>query len=138
LNYLIDTNVISETRRKKADEGVMEFIHSQPSAALFISVLTIGELKKGVDIATRLNPAEAIILNQWFSWVKSTYQDRFIEINHEVAEIWGQLSAIRTLPMVDGFLAATAIAQNMTLVTRNVRDFTGLNISLLNPWKSTN
>ncbi len=132
--YLLDTNVLSETRRKKADSGVMAFLQSAESASLFLSVLTIGELRKGVAAKMRTDPATARSLAAWVEGLEFGFADRILGIDAATARLWGDFSGDRPRPVVDTLLAATAVQHGLTLVTRNTRDVDGIQVKLHNPW----
>jgi toxin FitB len=135
VRYLIDTNVLSETRKKRPDEQVMAFLQSTDTLALHVSVLTFGELRKGAAIKARTDAGGAEELAEWIDAVELTFADRILSIDGPTARIWGELSADRSRPVVDTLLAATAMAHNMTLVTRNTKDMLGLEFKAINPWK---
>jgi len=132
--YLLDTNVLSETRRKKADEGVMAFLQSADSASLFLSVLTIGELRKGVAVKMRTDSVAAKSLAAWVEGLEFGFADRILDIDAATARLWGDWSGDRPRPVVDTLLAATAVQQNLIFVTRNTRDVDGIPVKLHNPW----
>ena len=136
LAYLLDTNVLSETRRKKADAGVIAFLQNSEELSFYISVLTLGELRKGVAKKMREDPEMARRLAGWVEGLELSFADRILEIDAKVARLWGDWSAERPRPVVDTLLAATAAAHGLTLVTRNLRDVQGLPVKLLNPWKA--
>jgi hypothetical protein len=135
LAYLLDTNVLSETRRKKADAGVIAFLQNAEDLSLYISVLTLGELHKGVAKKMREDPEMARQLAEWVEGLELSFAERILEIDAKAARLWGDWSAERPRPVVDTLLAATAAAHGLTLVTRNLRDVQGLPVKLLNPWK---
>jgi len=132
--YLLDTNVLSETRKKKADAGVMAFLESVDSSALYLSVLTIGELRKGVAAKMRTDPVAAKALAAWVEGLEVGFADRTLPIDAATARLWGDWSADRPRPVIDTLLAATAAQHSLTLVTRNTRDVSGLPVKLHNPW----
>lgn len=132
--YLLDTNVLSETRRKKADQGVMAFLESVDSASLFLSVLTIGELRKGVAAKMRTDPATAKSLAAWVEGLEFGFADRILGIDAATARLWGDWSGDRPRPVVDTLLAATAVQHRLILVTRNTRDVNDLPVKTHNPW----
>jgi predicted nucleic acid-binding protein len=132
--YLLDTNVLSETRRKKADEGVMAFLQSADSASLFLSVLTIGELRKGVAVKMRTDSVAAKSLAAWVEGLEFGFADRILIIDAATARLWGDWSGDRPRPVVDTLLAATAVQHNLIFVTRNTRDVDGIPVKLHNPW----
>lgn len=132
--YLLDTNVLSETRRKKADQGVMAFLESVDSPSLFLSVLTIGELRKGVAAKMRTDPATAKSLAAWVEGLEFGFADRILGIDAATARLWGDWSGDRPRPVVDTLLAATAVQHRLILVTRNRRDVNDLPVKTHNPW----
>ena len=136
MTFLLDTNVVSEVRRKRADARVLSWIGRADPAALWISVLTLGEIAKGATQCAVRDRAQAAIYYQWLDQLRLHYADRMIAVDADIAVAWGHLAAKRVLPIVDGLLAATALARGMTLVTRNERDVADLGVRLLNPWTS--
>jgi predicted nucleic acid-binding protein len=133
--YLLDTNVISETRKLRANRGVLAFLSSADEAALFLSVLTLGELRKGVEAKRRTDPAAADQLGVWVDGIETTFADRVLPIDIATARHWGELSAGRSLPVIDTLIAATAIGRSLTLVTRNTRDVASTGVTIVDPWQ---
>jgi toxin FitB len=134
--YLLDTNVLSETRKKRADEGVMAFLQSTDSAALYLSVLTIGELRKGIALKRRVDPEAAKALATWAEGLEVGFADRILPIDAATARLWGNWSSDRPRPVIDTLLAATAAQHSLTLVTRNTRDVSGIPVKMHDPWKN--
>lgn len=132
--YLLDTNVLSETRRKKADPGVLAFLEAADSDALYLSVLVIGELRKGVSAKMRSDPVAGKSLAAWVEGLEFGFADRILGIDTATARLWGDWSGERPRPVVDTLLAATAVLHGLTLVTRNERDVRGIQVKLHNPW----
>ncbi len=132
--YLLDTNVISETRKIRADARVTGFLEATNGERLFLSVLTLGELHKGVAARRRTDPETADRLARWVDEIESTFADRVLPLDAPAARIWGELSAGRSLPVVDTLIAATAMARGLTLVTRNTRDVAATGVTVLDPW----
>jgi predicted nucleic acid-binding protein len=138
LRFLVDTNVISELRKgERCDPGVRAW-HSEleESEEIFLSVLTIGELRKGIELIRRRDPRSAQVLEAWLSEMVTAYSGRILDVDREIAEEWGRLSVPDPLPVIDGLLAATAKVQGMTLVTRNVKDMPSAVVPCLNPFSS--
>ena len=135
MSYLIDTNVLSELRRKKPDAQVVNWMQARPRQSLFLSILTLGEIRKGIE---RVEDAlKKQLLNDWLEVELPNYfLGRLLDINAQVADRWGRLlaNAGRPIPAIDGLLAATALQNDLILVTRNLKDFDGLGVRLLNPW----
>jgi toxin FitB len=132
--FLLDTNLLSETRRKRADVGVIDFLKSCDSTNLYISVLTIGELRKGIVQKQRVDPQTAAILAGWADGMESTFADRILPITIEITRLWGEWSGERPRAVIDTLLAATASIHHLTLVTRNAQDLKGIPVQFLNPW----
>jgi predicted nucleic acid-binding protein len=101
---------------------------------LFLSVITIGEIAKGVAVRQRTDPVAAATLGRWLNDLRDAYADRILPIDDAVATAWGQLMARRTFPVPDGLIAATARVHNLAVVTRNVADFAGTGVDTVNPW----
>jgi predicted nucleic acid-binding protein len=137
VRYLLDTNFVSETRKPRPDPGVLAFLQTKDPNSGFISVLTLGELRKGVA-AKRLrdpDPNAASRLAAWVEGLEASFADRILGIDAATARLWGDWSANRHRPVVDTLLAATAVLHDLTLVTRNIRDVRGIPVKLLDPWK---
>jgi predicted nucleic acid-binding protein len=133
--YLLDTNVVSETRRTRPDSGVTAFLAAADPAGLFLSVLTLGELRKGVEARRRTDPVAADQLGAWVDTIETTFADRVLPIGAATARLWGELSAGRSLPVIDTLIAATAIRHGVTLVTRNADDFESTGAPHVVPWQ---
>ena len=135
MNYLIDTNVISELKRRRPEPSVLAWISERPAASLYLSVISLGEIRKGVQSVTDLHKK-----SQLLDWLESDlhnfFADRILPIDASIANRWGILlaNAKRPMPAIDSLLAATAGAHHLTFVTRNTKDLQGLEIPLLNPW----
>lgn len=136
--YLIDTNVLSEIRKgpARAKPEVHEWWESIRDANIYLSVLTIGEIRKGIARLAERDASQARILETWLDGLKESFLDQMIPISPAIAETWGRLQAIRPLPEIDALLAATALQGNLILVTRNEADFQGLGLTVLNPFLS--
>jgi predicted nucleic acid-binding protein len=137
--YLVDTNIPSELTRERPDSHVTTFLQSVEKDSVFLSVMTIGEICKG--IASLPFSQKRTALEAWLNVdVRSWFAGRILPVSEDIAERWGHLAAARKLQgtplaVVDGVIAATALHQGLTIVTRNTRDFTGLGMELLNPWE---
>lgn len=136
MKYLLDTNVVSELRRKAPDAKVLTWFRRTDPATLHIGVLTLGEIARGIESLARRDAAAARGLRKWLDGLREHYADRLVAVDAEIAEEWGRLSAARPLPVIDGLLAATASARGMTLVTRNRRDFAGTGVAVVDPWNA--
>ena len=135
--YLIDTNVLSEIRKgaQRADPRVWSWWLDRREAALFLSVMTLGEIRKGIEQLRKRDGVQAFTLDRWLEQTSHAFKDQILEISEEVADGWGKLQAIRPLPDIDALLAATALHHGLTLVTRNESDFTGLGVTMINPFR---
>jgi len=135
--WLVDTNVISELRRRDPDANVRAWFAQRPATELYLSVLTLGEIRKGVEALT--DSGRRTVLNQWLEReLPVFFADRLLPIDAAVAHQWGQLLARagRSLPAIDSLLAATALHHNLVLVTRNLKVVAGLPVKVLNPWEA--
>ncbi|HEX2009909.1 MAG TPA: type II toxin-antitoxin system VapC family toxin [Roseateles sp.] len=135
MSYLVDTNVLSELRRKQPDSNVAHWFSARPSGTLYLSVLTLGEIRKGVEAMSDQN--RKLPLLDWLETdLPAFFEGRILSVDGAVAELWGRMlaKAGRPLPAIDSLLAATALHHGLMLVTRNVRDMEGLGVTLINPW----
>lgn len=135
--YLLDTNVLSEIRKgpQRAQPEVYQWWLGMRDQELFLSVMTLGEIRKGIDRLGTRDISQTVALERWLDEVKTTFRERVIDVSLAVAERWGKLQAMRSLPEVDALLAASVLEYDLTLVTRNEADFEGLGIRVLNPFR---
>lgn len=140
--YLLDTNVISELRKQsKANAGVQQFFQNaiEQDARLYISAITLGELRRGVDlIRYRGDQPQADLLEAWLQTILDDYADHILDFTAIEAQVWGRLRVPHPQNALDKQLAATALSCGLTLVTRNVGDFAGTGVTLINPFKNVN
>ena len=135
MSYLIDTNVLSELRRKSPDPGVVSWFSQRPPTTLHLSVLTLGEIRKGIE-----GVGDEVRKQTLIDWLETDlptfFTGRILDVNGAVADRWGRLVAAagRPLPTIDSLLAATALEHDLVLVTRNTKDFAGLPVEVFNPW----
>jgi len=136
--YLIDTNIISEIRKgNKANPGVRQFFDAaiQDNAPLYISAITIGELRRGVDlIFHRGDSSQGKLLEDWLNTLLDEYQNNILSIDGEIALLWGKLRVPEPEHALDKLIAATGIIYDLTVVTRNTKDFENTGVRLLNPF----
>lgn len=136
--FLLDTNCISEVVRKKPDPLVLHWLDAADESILYLSVLTLGEIRKG--LAGLPQSRRQTLLESWLELdLKSRFSGRILPIDRFIADRWGLLSAEakrrgKSLSAIDGLLAATALHHNLTIVSRNVDDFSGTQVPILNPW----
>jgi hypothetical protein len=135
MTYLLDTNVISELRKRHPDPNVVAWFDMVSSAEIFISALTIGEIRLGIERLRGKDSAQAEHLEHWLQGLRATYQDHIVGIDAAAAEEWGRLNAHDPLPVIDGLLAASAKIRGWTLVTRNTADLARSTVMLLNPFE---
>ena len=136
MTFLIDTNIISEVRKgPRCDANVAAWYAALDDADLYLSVLVTGEIRKGIERARPRDPAKAEALENWLADVIAAFGERILAIDRAVTDEWGRMSALRSIPVIDGLLAATAKANRMTLTTRNDADAAGLGAKVLNPFK---
>ena len=133
--YLLDTNVLSELRKQeRCDPHVAAWLARVNSSELFLSVLSIGEIRRGIELLRKRDPASARNLDRWLAGLEGHYSDRILPISVAVADRWGRLSPDQPLPVTDGLLAATALEHKLTVVTRNTDDFLRSGASTLDPF----
>ena len=136
MSYLIDTNVISELRKgARADLRVVDWFAGLAEDDLYLSVLTVGEIRKGIERIRLRDRRAAASLERWLHEVIDAHRDRILPIDQTVAEEWGRLNVPDPLPVVDGLLAATAAVHGLVLATRNVKNLLRTGVSLLNPFE---
>jgi len=130
--YLGDTNLVSAARR--GDVEAVRWLRSVNPLDLYLSVITLGEIMRGVALKQRPDPVAASHLALWLQTLRRNYSGRILPITDTIAIEWGRLSAIRPRGDADGLIAATAIVHNLIVVTRNVADFEDAGVHVLNPW----
>ncbi|MHC4392597.1 MAG: PIN domain-containing protein [Planctomycetota bacterium] len=135
MSYLLDTNVISELRKgSRADSRVAAWFGEVPEDDLYLSVLVVGEIRRGVESVRRRDPEGGQALDVWLAKLCAVYEQRILPITRPVAEVWGLLNVPDPLPAIDGLLAATALVNDLVLVTRNVKDVAPSGVSCLDPF----
>ncbi len=137
MRYLLDTNVISELRKgSRCDPAVAAWEQAEliPQGGA-VSVITIGEIRKGIDLIAQRDPEQASRLESWLQGLYRNFAARILPITTDVAEEWGRLNAKRPLPAVDSLLAATATVRGLILATRNVSDLRDVGVRVVNPFE---
>ena len=140
MSFLLDTNVVSETTRPQPSAMVLGWIAAQPGESLFISAITIGELRRGALVLAAGKKRNALL--RWIeTGIKADFAGRILPVDTAVMERWAELQIAtqkvgRRLPLMDSLLAATALAHGLTLATRNLADFKAAGVPLLDPWTS--
>ena len=135
MDYLIDTNILSELQKgERAHPGVRQWYARTPPEALYLSVLVIGEIRQGIERLQRRDPDQAARLEGRLEIIVDTLQARILPVTAAIAQRWGRLNAPDPLPVIDSLLAATALEHDLTLVTRNVRDVHRTSVRWFNPF----
>lgn len=135
MGFLIDTNVLSELRKGvRANVGVRDWFSNTDGNQLYISVLTLGEIRQGIEQIKRRDMQAAESLQQWLKQIEMDSAQHILPVTQAIADHWGYINVPDKLPIIDGFLAATALVHDLTLVTRNVRDVERSGVKLLNPF----
>jgi len=135
LTFLIDTNVVSELRKQdRANAGVRAWFSNLDEKEIYLSVLTLGEIRRGIESVSRRDPMAGSNLNAWLARISMGFEDRIIPVDVTIAEEWGRMNVPDPLPVIDGLLAATAKIRGLTLATRNVRDIARTGIDLVDPF----
>lgn len=136
MTYLLDTNVLSETRKRRPAVAVTGWIAATPPEQLHVSVLTIGEIEQGITrMRGRGDHEQATALEHWLREVELGFADRILPVTLPVASAWGRRPREQPLPVIDGLIAATARVNGLTVVTRNVKDFERSGVEVLNPFR---
>lgn len=136
--YLIDTNVVSEARKKaRANPGVTDFFNHVVAAGapVYLSVISVGEIRRGVEaLRHRGDPAQANLLETWLTTILSQFEANILDFDADAAQVWGWLRVPRSEHALDKQIAAIALINDLTVVTRNTIDFEGTGVRLLNPF----
>jgi predicted nucleic acid-binding protein len=136
VSYLIDANIISELRKgERCDAHVAAWYEAVDEDSLYLSVLVLGEVKRGIERAKPKDAARAQALEAWLAAVRKAFAGRILPVDEAVAEEWGRMGGQRSIPTIDGLLAATAKVHRMTLVTRNMADVADLGAKVLDPFE---
>ena len=135
MSFLLDTNVVSELRRRSPNERVVAWFEQVRADDLYLSALTIGEIRQGIEQLRLKDPTAACRLDEWQAGLVSAYRDRIVAVDAAIAELWGRLNVPDRVPTIDGLLAATVLVHDWTLVTRNVDDVVRTGARTLNPFE---
>lgn len=133
MRFLLDTNAISEIRRGR-DRSVQAWAAAVSDGDLHVSVLTLGEIRKGIERLRGRDAPQADTFDAWLTQLQAQFARRILPINTPIAQEWGRLNARTPRNTVDSLIAATALVHDLTVVTRNTADFEGCEVELLNPW----
>jgi predicted nucleic acid-binding protein len=135
LSYLFDTNVISELRKgERADENVRAWLSELGDEEIYLSVLTVGEIRRGVENLRRRDPDSAAALDSWLARLVEAHRERVLGVDRAIVEEWGRMNVPDPLPVIDGLLAATAKVLSLTFATRNVSDVEDSGVELVDPF----
>jgi toxin FitB len=138
VSYLLDTNVLSELRKgPRCNTHVATWFAPVPNDEIYLSVLVIGEIRRGIERLRSRDPQATAALERWLTQVTTGHRGRILAVDHVVAEEWGRMTAVRPLSTVDSLLAARAKVHGLTLVTRNVTDIAATCVAYLNPFEPT-
>jgi toxin FitB len=135
VSYLLDTNVISEIRKEHSNARVKAWFAATAPDELYLSVLTVGEIRHGIERLRRRDPTQTSLFEVWLSALQRDFAEHLLPVTAEVADEWGRLGVPDPIPTVDGLLAATARVGGHTLVTRNTGDLVRTGVRLLNPFE---
>ena len=136
MNYLLDTVVISELRKSQPSRQVVRWIKAQKADHLFISVVSVGEIERGIEKMRKADPAFASELVQWLEALLTLYAEQVLPVSANTARRWGQLSAKLGHDGADLLIAATALTHGLTVVTRNVKHFAPTGVAVFNPFET--
>ena len=139
VKYLLDTNIISEIRKgPRCHPNVAAWYSNLEEESLYLSVLVLGEIRKGIEGLRRRDSRKANELDLWLEQLQTSFQSQILPVDIAISQEWGRFSSLHTVPVVDGLLAATATAHGLVLVTRNTGNFADFGIQLINPFETSN
>lgn len=136
MNHLVDTNVLSELQRCNPSSAVLRWFHDVSADSLYLSALTVGEVRRGIERVRPRSPGRAAQLEAWLGGLLKSYRRRVLTVDLDVARRWGELGLTRPLPVVDSLIAATALMHDMTVATRHVADFEPTGVRTVNPFEA--
>jgi predicted nucleic acid-binding protein len=134
VSYLLDTNVVSEIRKPRRDQNVHNWFTLVPDNSTYLSALVIGEIRMGIEQVRRRDPHQASILDRWTVDLRARFADRVLPVTAEIAEEWARMNVPDPVPIIDGFIAATAKVHDLTFVTRDTGQFEQRGVRVLNPF----
>jgi predicted nucleic acid-binding protein len=133
--FLLDTNVLSELRKEsRCDAGVRDWMEHADAGGLFVSVLVLGEIRRGIERIRIRDQKQARVLEKWLESLRTEFSDRILPVDEPVADQWGRLGLRQPAPLLDAFLAATALVHDLTVVSRDEDGFRNTGVRLLNPF----
>jgi toxin FitB len=134
VSFLLDTVVLSELRKTRPAGKVVRWIKAQKAQSLFVSVISVGEIERGIDRIRKTDAAFAAELELWLEALLRLYEDHVLPVSADAARLWGRLSARLGNDSVDLLIAATAMTHGLTVVTRNVRHFVPTGVAVIDPF----
>jgi predicted nucleic acid-binding protein len=135
---LLDTNVLSELRKgQRCDAGVRQWFDETTEEELFISVVVLGEIRKGIERIRMRDPAQAQALENWLLRIATEFADRLLLVDERVADKWGRLGLQQPVPVLDAFLAATALVHGLKVVSRDEEGFRNTGVLVVNPFSKS-
>jgi predicted nucleic acid-binding protein len=136
VSYLVDTNVLSELRKgRQCNPHVSRWFSGVPDDEVYLSVLVVGEIRRGVERIRRRDARSARALDAWLRRLLTGHRDRLLSVDEAVADEWGRLNVTDPIPVVDGLMAATARVHGLTLATRNVKEVARTGVACVNPFE---
>ena len=137
MSFLVDTNVLSELRKRhRANAAVRDWAATAGWSSFYTSWISIAEMKRGAALARRNDQAQAASLETWIAEIVERLGDRILPVERRIAELWAEFMVPNPRPPFDALIAATALVNGLTLVTRNVRDFAPMDVPILDPWNT--
>ncbi len=137
MSYLVDTNIVSELRKgRRCDPGVAAWFAQIEAEEIYLSALTLGEIRKGIENIRRRDEPAAEALEAWFQELTASHDDRILPVDQSIAEQWGRFNVPDPLPVLDGLLAATAQVRGLILVTRNLKHVERTGVACINPFSA--
>jgi predicted nucleic acid-binding protein len=133
--FLLDTNILSELRKQShCDAGVRRWIEATSAEELFVSVLVLGEIRLGVERIRMRDPTQARALEKWLQSISAGFADRILPVDERVADQWGRLGLRQPVPILDAFLAATALVHDLIVISRDEDGFRNTGVRIINPF----
>ncbi len=135
--FLLDTNILSELRKgNRCDGGVRKWFAETEAEDLFVSVLVLGEIRRGIEHIRLRDPTQAQALEKWLRWITTDFAERLLPVDETVADRWGRLGLRQPVPLLDALLAATALVHDLVVVSRDEHGFRSTGVLVVNPFSS--
>ena len=135
--FLLDTNVLSELRKEsRGDRGLRDWIEQTTAEELFVSVVALGEIRRGIERIRMRDPNQTRVLEKWLQRLTTEFADRILPVEERVADQWGRLGLQQPAPLLDAFVAATALVHDLTVVSRDQGGFRNTGVRFINPFSS--